>query len=111
MDSLDAFIYQEVWKYCLHKSGGRAKPAYSRYTLPLTLNRLLQVGLVLGEQVIRLPRLSSIPRKSLKLGYHHLPILCQDGITLFPIQVQPMSNGGTNTSGVVRKVSGLVKGA
>jgi len=23
MDSLDAFIYQEVWKYCLHKSGGR----------------------------------------------------------------------------------------
>jgi len=43
------------------------------------------------------------------MGTHHLPILCQDGITLFPIQVQPMSNGGTNTSGVVRKVSGLVR--
>ncbi len=37
MDSLDAFIYQEVWKYCLHKSGKRAKPAYSRYTLPRPL--------------------------------------------------------------------------
>lgn len=71
MDSLDAFIYQEVWKYCLHKSGGRAKPAYSRYTLPRHLREIgyFQVGLVLGEQVIRLPRLSSIPRKSLKLGY------------------------------------------
>jgi len=31
MDSLDAFIYQEVWKYCLHKAED-GKPAYSRYT-------------------------------------------------------------------------------
>jgi len=38
MDSLDAFIYQEVWK-CLHKSGGRAKPAYS-YTLPRHLREI-----------------------------------------------------------------------
>jgi group II intron reverse transcriptase/maturase len=71
MDSLDAFIYQEVWKYCLHKSGKRAKPAYSRYTLPRPLREVgyFQMGLVVGEQVVRLPRLSSIPRKSLKLGY------------------------------------------
>ncbi len=71
MDSLDAFIYQEVWKYCLHKSGGRAKPAYSRYTLPRPLREVgyFQIGLVIGKQVVRLPRLSSIPRKSLKLGY------------------------------------------
>jgi len=41
MDSLDAFIYQEVWKYCLHKSGGRAKPAHA--TLPLVTSSSNQV--------------------------------------------------------------------
>lgn len=71
MDSLDAFIYQEVWKYCLQKVEGRAKLAYRRYTLPRNLREVgyFQIGLVMGEQVVRLPRLSSIPRKSLKLGY------------------------------------------
>ena len=27
MDSLDAFIHREVWKYCLAKTGGREKRA------------------------------------------------------------------------------------
>ncbi len=73
MDSLDAFIYQEVWQYCLQKVGGRAKLAYRRYTLPRPLREVgyFQIGMVMGEQVFRLQRLSSIPRKSLKLGYPH----------------------------------------
>jgi len=100
MDSLDAFIYQEVWKYCLHKSGGRQNQPTAG-TRCLVTAKLLQVGLVLGEQVIRLPRLSSIPRKSLKLGYHHLPIFARTGLHSSPSRYKPMSNGGTNTSGVV----------
>ena len=71
MDSLDAFIYRELWKYCLDKCGNRAKRAYQKYTLPRPLRQVgyFQVGLVVGEQVVRLPRLSGIPRKSLKLAY------------------------------------------
>jgi RNA-directed DNA polymerase len=33
MDSLDAFLYREVWAYCLAKCRGRAKRAYQKYTL------------------------------------------------------------------------------
>lgn len=71
MDSLDAFIYGEVWKYCLAKSGGRAKRAYAQYTLPRPLRQVgyFQLGLVVGDHLVRLPRLSSIPRKALKLRY------------------------------------------
>lgn len=71
MDSLDAFIYREVWRYCLDKSGGRAKRAYAKYTLPRAVRKVgrFQLGLVVGNQVVQLPRLSSIPRKGLKLGY------------------------------------------
>jgi len=71
MDSLDAFIYQEVWKYCLQKCEGRAKRAYHQYTLPRPLRQAgtFQLGLVVGEQIVRLPRLNGIPRKALTLGY------------------------------------------
>ena len=71
MDSLDAFIYRELWKYCLDKCGYRAKRAYQKYTLPRPLRQVgyFQVGLVVGEQIVRIPRPSSIPRKSLKLAY------------------------------------------
>ena len=59
MDSLDAFIYREVWSYCLAKRGGRAKRAYAKYTLPRTVRKrgMFQLGLVVGKQVVQLPRL------------------------------------------------------
>lgn len=71
MDSLDAFIYREIWKYCLDKCGYRAKRAYQKYTLPRQLRQAgyFQLGFVVGEHVVRLPRLSGIPRKSLRLAY------------------------------------------
>jgi RNA-directed DNA polymerase len=71
MDSLDAFIYREIWKYCLAKSSGRAKRAYAKYTLPRPLRKVghFQLGMVVGDQIVRLPRLSNIPRKALKLPY------------------------------------------
>jgi group II intron reverse transcriptase/maturase len=71
MDSLDAFIYREVWTYCLAKCRGRAKRAYQKYTLPRLARQVgtFQLGLLVGEQVIRLPRLSSIARKPLTLRY------------------------------------------
>jgi RNA-directed DNA polymerase len=78
MDSLDAFIYQEVWKYCRSKSGrAGAKAVYHKYTLPHHLRKTgyFQLGLVVGEQVVRIPRLSSIPRKPLKLSYPPPPYL------------------------------------
>jgi group II intron reverse transcriptase/maturase len=71
MDSLDAFIHREVWKYCLAKTGGREKRAYVKYALPRPLRETghFQLGVVAGDQIVRLPRLSSLPRKALKLGY------------------------------------------
>ena len=71
LDSLDAFIYREVWRFCLAKCGGRAKRAYAKYTLPRTIRKvgMFQLGLIVGNQVLQLPRLSNIPRKGLKLGY------------------------------------------
>jgi RNA-directed DNA polymerase len=70
MDSLDAFIYREMWRYCLEKSGGRAKRAYAKYTLPRPIRPggMFQLGVVGGDHVVPLPRLSSIPRKGLTLG-------------------------------------------
>ena len=80
MDSLDAFIYRELWQYCLAKCGGRAKRAYARYTLPRPLRKTghFQLGLVVGDHIVRLPRLSSIPRKALKLPYPS-PVYLQPG--------------------------------
>jgi hypothetical protein len=70
MNSVDAFIYREVWRYCRAKSGGRAKRAYAKYTRPRTVCTAgtFQLGLVVGNHVVQLPRLSNIPRKGLKLG-------------------------------------------
>ena len=72
MDSLDAFVYYEVWKYCRRKNARQgAKAVYKKYTLPPQLRETgyFQLGLVVGKQVMRIPRLSSIPRKPLKLAY------------------------------------------
>lgn len=81
MDSLDAFIYHELWKYCRHKSGRAGKKAvYRKYTLPRHLREVghFQLGLVVGGQVIRIPRLSSIPRKALRLSYPPYPYLLKE---------------------------------
>jgi len=90
---------------------GQNQPTAGTRCLVTFRNRLLQVGLVLGEQVIRLPRLSSIPRKSLKLGYpppaYSLPgrdyTLPHPGTTDEQWWDKHIWGG--------RKVSGLVKGA
>jgi len=78
LDRLDAFIYREVWKY-LQRKGGRvgAKATYARYTLPRHLRQsgYFQLGLVVGDQVVRIPRLNGIPRKLLKLTYPPHPYL------------------------------------
>ena len=78
MDSLDAFIYRELWKYCCnkhHKVG--KKIIFKMYTLPRHLRAVgfFHIGLVVGNEVIRIPRLSSIPRKSLRLAYPPHPYL------------------------------------
>jgi hypothetical protein len=78
MDSLDAFIYREMWKYCRRKSGrAGAKAVYHKYTLPRHLRETgyFQLGLEVGNQIVRIPRLSSIPRKPLKLPYPPHPYL------------------------------------
>jgi hypothetical protein len=55
----------------LQKGGGRAKQAYAQYTLPRAARTVgtFQLGLIVGDRVVSLPRLSSIPRKHLTLGY------------------------------------------
>lgn len=78
MDSLDAFIYQQMWRYCRRKSGrAGAKAVYRKYTLPRHLRETghFHLGLVVGDQIVRVPRLSSIPRKPLKLSYPPHPYL------------------------------------
>jgi RNA-directed DNA polymerase len=87
MDSLDAFIYHEVWKYCRCKNRKvGAKVVYHKYTLPrhLRLVGYFQLGLVIGEQVVRIPRLSSIPRKPLKLPYPPHPYLLDERDYVLP---------------------------
>jgi hypothetical protein len=71
MANLDACIHWEMWKYCLAITGGREKRAYATYTLPRPLRATgyFQLGVVAGDHIVRLPRLSSISRKALKLGY------------------------------------------
>ncbi len=78
MDSLDAFVYQQMWKYCWHKNKDiGAKAIFQKYTLPRPLRAVghFQLGLVVGDKVIRIPRLSSIPRKPLTLPYPSHPYL------------------------------------
>ena len=72
MDSLDAFIYQQVWSYCLRKNRkAGAKVVYHKYTLPPHLREVgyFNLGIVVGTQTVRLPRLSGIPRRALRLAY------------------------------------------
>jgi len=85
MHSLDAFIYQARWEYCSrknHRTG--AKEVHHKYTLPPALRAVgyFQLGLMVGEQVIRIPRLSSIPRKPLQLSYppHPYGFKDRDGV-------------------------------
>ena len=78
MDSLDNFIYQQMWKYCRDKNRKMgAKRVFHKYSLPRQLREVgyFQLGLVVGEQIVRVPRLSSIPRKSLRLCYPPHPYL------------------------------------
>lgn len=78
MDSLDAFIYNDVWKYCRRKNRkAGAKKVYQKYTLPHPLRQVghFQLGVVVGEQAVQIPRLSSIPQKPLKLPYPPHPYL------------------------------------
>jgi RNA-directed DNA polymerase len=78
MDSLDAFIYQQVWSYCLRKNPqAGVKAVYRKYTLPPHLRQVgyFHLGIVLGNQVVRIPRLCCIPRKPLHLGYPPHPYL------------------------------------
>jgi RNA-directed DNA polymerase len=78
MDSLDGFIYQQLWSYCLRKNPqAGAKAVYRKYTLPPAQRAVgyFQIGLVVGSQTVRIPRLSSIPRKALRLGYPAHPYL------------------------------------
>ncbi len=61
MASLDVFIYQQLWQYCRCKNQrGGAKAVFRKYTLPRHLREVsyFQLGLVVGGQVIRIPRLS-----------------------------------------------------
>lgn len=78
MDSLDAFIYQQLWGYCLRKNQGLgAKAVYHKYTLPkpLRISGHYQIGVVVGTQIVRIPRLSGIPRQALRLPYPPHPYL------------------------------------
>jgi group II intron reverse transcriptase/maturase len=89
MDSLDAFVYRQMWKFCRRKSGrAGAKVVHRKYTLPRHLRETgyFQLGLVAGDQVIRIPRLSSIPRKPLRLPYPAHPYLFngRDYVLPFP---------------------------
>jgi group II intron reverse transcriptase/maturase len=87
MDSLDAYVYREVWKYCRHKNHKMgAKAVYQKYTLPRSLREIgyFQIGVMAGQQVIRIPRLSSIARKPLKLAYPPHPYLQNERTEALP---------------------------
>jgi group II intron reverse transcriptase/maturase len=87
MDSLDAFIYQRMWRYCLEKNQkAGAKAVFNKYTLPRHLRARghFQLGLIVGAQVIQIPRLSSIPRKALRLSYPPHPFLLKSRDYVLP---------------------------
>jgi hypothetical protein len=78
MNSLDNFIYQQMWKYCRRKNRKMgAKRVLDKYSLPRQLREVgcFQLGLAVGEQIVRVPRLGSIPRKPLRLSYPPHPYL------------------------------------
>ncbi len=78
MDSLDVFVYDQMWKYCRRKNGKvGAQRVYRKYTLPRHLRKTgyFQLGLAVGNTAVRVPRLSSIPRKALRLSYPPHPYL------------------------------------
>ena len=80
MDSLDGFIYQRIWSYCLRKNReAGAKAVYRKYTLPPEKRAVgfFQIGVVVGAETVRIPRLSSIPRKALRLAYPEHPYLVE----------------------------------
>jgi RNA-directed DNA polymerase len=80
MASLDAYVYQRIWQYCLEKNRHLGvKAIYRKYTLPPSLREAghFQLGVIVGTQVIRLPRPSSISRKALRLPYPPHPYLYQ----------------------------------
>jgi len=87
MDQLDAFIYHQMWNYCRGKNGRKGKKkVFHQYTLPRPLRApgYFHLGLVVGPQVVRVPRLSSIPRKSLKLSYPPHPYLFKERDYVLP---------------------------
>jgi hypothetical protein len=71
MDSWDAVVHREVWKACLATTDGREKRAYAQYPVPRSVRETgcFPLGGVAGEQIVRLPRLSSLPRTALPLSY------------------------------------------
>jgi RNA-directed DNA polymerase len=87
MDSLDAYVYRELWRYCRSKNSRMgAKAVYDKYTLPPRLRATghFQLGLVVGQHIVRIPRLSSIVRKHLILSYPPHPYLQEDRIEVLP---------------------------
>jgi group II intron reverse transcriptase/maturase len=87
MSSLDAFVYHETWKYCRRKNARiGARAVYLKYTLPPPLRQkgYLQLGLVVGKQVVRIPCLSSIPRKRAQLTYPPHPYLVEGQDSVLP---------------------------
>ena len=87
MDQLDAFIYHQMWNYCRGKNERRGKKGvFHQYTLPRPLRATgyFHLGLVVGQQVVRVPRLSSIPRKPLKLSYPPHPYLLTERDYVLP---------------------------
>jgi RNA-directed DNA polymerase len=89
MRSLDGFIYRELWKYCRHKNGKQgARAVYRKYTLPHAFRETgyFQLGLRTDDQVVRIPRLSGIARKTLRLPYPPHPYLLEErkSVLLYP---------------------------
>ncbi len=87
MNSLDAYVYQRIWHYCLEKNQRLGvKAIFRKYTLPPSLRETghFQLGVIVDTQVIRIPRLSGIPRKALRLAYPPHPYLYRDRDYVLP---------------------------
>ncbi len=99
MDSLDVFVYDQMWKYCRRKNGKvGAQRVYRKYTLPRHLRKTgyFQLGLAVGNTAVRVPRLSSIPRKACKCSQTHTPIC---SLTIYPIMHEKSASGRGNCWG------------
>ncbi len=87
MHSLDGYVYRELWKYCRHKNGKRgAKAVYQQYTIPRELREsgYCHLGVRVGDQFVRVPCLSAIPRKALRLPYPPHPYLTTERVNVLP---------------------------